>query len=130
VLPGEKARLIVADVSAKLKSEGFLTAPPPPPVILARLIYGHLLFKGDARTSVHFSHHVIQEYFAALDLARTVTQFPAQSLSAWAWALPIQLAFEELCRSERSAEAAQFVVRLANSDFEAACRAVGTNPPL
>ena len=122
VLPGEKARLIVADVSTKLKSEGFLAAPPPPPVILERLIDCHLLFERGERTSVRFSHHLIQEYFAALDLAGTVTEFPAQSLSASAWAIPIQLAVEELCRSER-AKAGQFVVRLANSDFEAACRA-------
>ena len=130
VLPGEKARLIVADVSTKLKMEGFLEAPPPPPVILARLIDCHLLFQGDETTSVRFSHHLVQEYFAALDLARTVTEFPAQSLGAWAWAVPIQLGVEELCRSERGADAAQFVLRLADSDFEAACRAVGNNPPL
>jgi hypothetical protein len=130
VLPMGKARLILADVSLELESEGYLAAPPPPPVLLARLIDGHLLFEGDETPSVRFSHHLVQEYFAALDLVRTLTEFPTRSLSAWAWAVPIQLGVEELCRSGRSAEAARFVVRLANSDFEAACRAVGDNPPI
>jgi len=130
VLSAAQARQIVMGISSQLQTEGYLSAPPPPPAILKQLTNCHLLFEEDAPASIRFSHQLFQEYFAALDLATTFADFPSSSFRSWAWAVPIQLAVEELCRQERNHEAAKFVVGLATADLEAACRAIGTNPTI
>ena len=130
VLPGDQARKIVVQISKQLQTDGFLSTPPPPPTILHQLVNCHLLFEEDEPASFRFSHQLFQEYFVALDLVNTFPDFPAASFRSWAWSVPIQLGIEALCRQGRNPEAAKFVVRLAASDLEAACRAVGTNPSI
>jgi len=129
VLSGVQARQIVADISTRLQTEAFLSIPPAPPAILEQLMNCHLLFEGEDRRVFVFSP-IISGIFCRAGSGPHVCRFSVVVVSLVGLVGPVQLAIEELCRQERNPEAANFVVRLASVDLEAACRAIGTNPTI
>lgn len=124
----------IVDEIDSLKREGELSAPPPSRSVLTTLANSHLIVLEESRTSIRFSHQLVQEFFAAKALASYFLENgiaeTENRLTKWAWAVPIQMCIECLAQSGHDQLAASLVNRLVELDIEAASRALGANPTL
>jgi hypothetical protein len=133
-LRSESARKIIAQVSSELQTDALLSRPHNPHQLLLQLTSSHLLVEEAAGGVFRFSHHLIQEYFAATELAelyRLASEDKERPrLKNWTWHEPVRLAIECLCRKGAFQQAASLTREYSSEDFEGACRSIGINAPL
>ncbi|HWW03561.1 MAG TPA: hypothetical protein VNZ64_27910 [Candidatus Acidoferrum sp.] len=122
----------VAQTIRSLENESLIVRSPDPPDILQELVRTHLLER-DADVVV-FVHQLVQEYFAALELAdrlrlnRLLLDRASPILRSYEWEQTLTLAFEKLVEQGHNGTAARIVRNLGIIDLEGACRLVGIRP--
>jgi len=128
-------RPIIKQALDALQEEGVIGGDPSPSSTLNTLSNCHLLQVDAEESKVRFSHQLVQEYFAAEELARRVAQnqliVPDSLLRNSIWSVALQMCIECLASKETTRSLAVSVVtKLVDEDLESACRAVGENPAL
>jgi hypothetical protein len=128
------ARKHIAEVIQELLDEFILSGRHNSDQILRQLTSCHLLVEEDGGSVFRFSHHLIQEYFAATEIADFQQDGKLEPNSSriqnWAWNEPIQLAIECLCRRKLVRQAGTLALDYSVQDFAGACQCVGLNTAL